>query len=308
MANTISTKVYRDVYRSASLGKLLRKNLVAEAICNVDRRGLKTIQNPYGSQPTATVQAISGTYTISDWTTTDDTLTVNQEFIYAEHVFDFEETLTRFDMFADRQDEQNYAIAYAIDRYVLNSMVTNAGGNYTTASGGFTTAANLPLNIGALLAKVAGYAQTYNGLYVVLEAGDLVGVIPQMATSGFSFADSVLRNGLANSYMGVDIYVVRSGTFANFTMGTTTFVNQGKRLFGVKNQVTYAEPQGIHFEEKGVSLKTGKEIVTYAYLGVKVWATNAALTIAITGTSALSESPSPSPSTSPSKSPSVSPS
>ncbi len=46
VSNTLSTKTYRDEYRSASLAKLLRQALVAEAICEVDRRGLKTLQKP----------------------------------------------------------------------------------------------------------------------------------------------------------------------------------------------------------------------------------------------------------------------
>src|SRR5260370_485613 len=104
--NTISTKTYRDKYRLANLDQLLRKALIAEKICAVDRTGLKTLQNPYGSQPTTTVQAIAGTYSVNAYTTTDDTLTVSDEFICAEQVFDFENTLTMFDLFADRIDEQ----------------------------------------------------------------------------------------------------------------------------------------------------------------------------------------------------------
>lgn len=315
MANTISTKTYRDKYRRASLDKLLRRALIAEAICEVDRTGLKTIQNPYGSQPTVTVQAITGTYTIAEWQTTDDTLTVDKEFIVAEHVYDFEETLTRFDMFANRVDEQNFAVAAAIDKYVLNVLARDAGQSLVAASvgatNGFSTAANLPIIVANLLSLVAGFADTYRGLYLVLEAGDLVGVIQSQVGAGFNFADSVLRNGFMNSYMGVDIYVARPSTFADYTAGGTTFTNQGKRLFGVKKTCTYAQPQGVKFEEKGVSLKTGMEIVTYAYIGVKVWATKADLTIVLTNVGSspsASLSPSKSPSLSPSKSPSVSPS
>lgn len=287
---------------------LLRKALVAEKICNVDRRGLKTISSPYTSQPTALIQAIVGTYGINTWTTTDDTLTVSQEVIYAEHIFDFEQTLTAFDMFAARVDEQNFAIAYAIDKFVLNSMAKYAGDTFSTPTGSFSTIANLPIITANLLSRVAGYAQTYNGLYMVVENTDLVGIIQQQAASGFSFADSVLRNGFYNSYMGVDIYVVRTGTFSNYNAGSESFTNQGKRLFGVKNQVTYAEPQGIKHEEKGVSGKTGMEIVTYAYIGVKVWTPNAVLTIAIVGVGNISPSSSVSPSTSASPSASTSPS
>ncbi len=315
MANTISTKTYRDKYRRSSLDHLLRRALIAEKICTVDRSGFKTLQNPYSSSPTATVQNISGTYTLTEWTTTDDTLTVDQEVIYAEHVFDFEETLTRFDLFADRQDQQNFAIKDAIDKYVLNTLVANAGQTAVAASmgatGGFSTAANLPIIISNLMSLVAGYTEFYRGTYLVLESGDLVGVFQQMLTSGTAFADARLNNGWINNYAGVDIYVTRPSTFADYTAGSTTFTNQGKRLFGVKGVTTYAQPQGIKFEEKGVSLKTGMEIVTYAYVGAKVWATNAQLTIALTNVGASpssSLSPSLSPSKSPSKSPSVSPS
>jgi hypothetical protein len=315
MPNTIDTKVYRDKYRQASLDKLLRKALVASAICEVDYSGAKTIQNPYGSQPSATVQVLTGTYSPATFTTTDDTLTVNQEFIVAEHIFDFEESLTRFDLFADRTDEQNFAVAAAIDKYVLNVLVANAGQSYTAPFNGFQTAANLPTIVSNLLAKVAGFSDMYKGTYLVLEADDLTGVIEQMAGSGFTFADVALNNGFVKSYMGVDLYVVRPATFATYSAGSESFTNQGYRLFGVKKTTTYAAPGEIRFEEKGVSGKTGQEVVTYCYCGAKVWASKADLTIAINANTSSastslspSKSPSKSPSLSPSKSPSLSPS
>lgn len=309
MTNTISTKTYRDKYRRASLDQVLRRALVAEKICEVDRSGAKTIQNPYGSQPTATVQAIAGTYNVSNWTTTDDTLTVDHEFIVGEHIYDFEETLTNFNMFANRTDEQNFAIAAAIDKYVLNTLVANAGQTAVAASmgatNGFSTPGNLPIITANLLALVAGYADMYKGVYLVIEAGDLVGIIQQQDASGFNFADSALNNGFVKNYNGIEIYVVRPSTFADYTAGDTTFTNQGKRLFGVKGTATYAQPQGIKFEEKGVTGKTGMEIATYGYVGAKVWATKAVLTVALTNVGA-SPSTSLSPSKSPSKSPSIS--
>lgn len=303
MANTLSTKTLRDKYRQAALDKLLRQALVAEAICEVDRSGAYTIQNPYGSQPTVTVQALAGTYTPGTFTTTDDTLTVNQEFIVAEHIFDFEDVTSNFNLWADRVDEQNFAVAAAIDKYVLNTLAANAGQSYTAPFGGFETVANLPTIVSKVLSLVAGYSEMYKGTYLVLESDDLQGVIAKMSASGFSFADAALRNGFIESYMGVDLYVVRSGTFANYSAGSTTFTNQGLRIFGVKGTTTYAAAGGIRFEEKGVSGKTGMEVVTYAYCGAKVWASKANLTVVINANST-----SPSPSVSPSNSPSTSPS
>lgn len=282
MANTISTKTYRDKYRLSNLDILLRAGLVAEKIAMVDRSDAKTIQNPYGSQPTTVVQAIAGTYTPANYTTTDDTLTVADEFIVSEQVFDFEQTLTAFDVFADRLDEQQYSVMTSIDSFVVNAMTLGATGAYTTPVGGFVTPANVNVIFSNLISKVSGYADVYKGLFVVLENTDIVGIVQAQATNGFSYADAALNNGFVTSYMGVDIYVVRSGTFVSATVGTKTFANSGRRLFGVKQVATYASPRGVQFEEKGVSGKTGKEVVTYGYIGVKVWATKAALLVNIT--------------------------
>lgn len=252
----------------------------------VDRSGVKTIQSPYGSQPSTTVQAIAGTYSVASYTTTDDTLTVSDEFICAEHVFDFEQTLTEFDVFSSRLDEQQASVVTAIDKYVLNNLLEAGTGSYTTPVGGFTTASNINTIMANLASKVAGYSEAFNGLYLVIEATDLVGFIVAQATNGFSYADMALRNGFLTSYMGIDIYVARAGTFddqsTSSVSGTTTWTNAGHRVFGVKNITTYASPIDVKFEEKSVSGKTGMEVVTYGYIGFKAWTPKLTLTVDIT--------------------------
>lgn len=282
MPNTISSRTYRDKYKSKKLEKILRRALIAEAICEVDNSDNKRIQSPYGSQPTAVVQAIAGTYTPATFTTTDDTLTVTDEVIVSEHIFDFEDILTNFDMFDNRMDEQMYAVANQIDTFVLNNLCEDATGAYTTAVGGFNTAANINKIFGDLLQIVAGYADAYKGLFLVIENTEVSGLIQAQATNGFSFADAALNNGFMSSYMGVDIYVTRTGTFADATLGTTTYTNAGHRVFGVKNVATYASPRGVRFEEKQVSGKTGMETVTFGYIGFKLWAPKTALVVDIT--------------------------
>ena len=285
--NTISTKTYRDKYRLSVLDKLLRKALIAEKICEVDHSDAKTIQNPYGSQPTTVVQAIAGTYTVAAYTTYNDELSVDDEFIVAEHIYDFENTLSSFDLFANRTDEQMFSVASAIDTWVLNTLLEAADTTtYTTPAGGFTTAANIPVIMSNLISKVAGYADVYKGLYLVVENTDIVGLIQSQATQGFSMADAALNNGFMNSYMGVDIYVIRTGTFQDASPGTVagtkTWTNSGHRLFGVKGMSTYAAPRNVQFDELMVTTKTGKEVRTYGYVGFKAWATKLALTVDIT--------------------------
>lgn len=283
MANTISTYTGRDKYMQAAFQKVLRKAVVAEKICAVDSSDLIRIQNPYASQPTATVTALSGTYSVSTYTTTDDALTVTYEIKYSEHIFDFEDIISRFDLFADRADELMYAVKYQLDYSVVNLLCEAGTGTYTTPAGGFATAANVNTIMANLISKVAGYADTYRGLFLVIEPTDLVGFTIAGATNGYTFADAVLRNGQVGNWMGVDIYVVAASTFADATIGDQTAVtNDGHRVFGVKGVSTYANPRGVKYYEKEVSGKTGKEIAVVGIFGFKLWTQKAALIVDIT--------------------------
>jgi len=282
MANTIASRVYRDKYRSATLDTLLRGAMVSEAITSVDRSNNLRIQSPYSSTPTVVVQALAGTYSPADFTTTDDTLTVTDEFIVAEHIMDFQESLTQFDLFAARTEQMAFNVAKKIDEFVLNNLCEDGTGTYTTPAGGFTTAANVNEIFANINAKVDGFADSYNGKFVVLENTDMVGLYQAGAANGFTFADNVLNNGKVGQWMGVDIYVVRTGTFTDATVGTITWTNSGHRVAGVKNMATVALPGGVKTEEKMVSGKTGMEVVTYGYVGFKLWAPKVTLIIDIT--------------------------
>ena len=279
--NTQSTYGNRDAYLKSQYDFVLRNALISEKICDVNRSDVKRIQNPYGSQPTATIQAVAGTYSVTAWTVTDDALTVTDEVIYAEHIFAHEDFFAVFDIAASRLDNMMYAVAYGVDYFVLNNLCEDGTGTYTTPAGGFTTAANINTIMANLSSKVAGY-DTQFGTFLVIENTDLVGFMVAGATNGFSMADAVLKNGKVTSWMGTDVFVVRSGTFADATIGTTTVTNAGHRVFGVNKSSTYASPRGINYEEKSVSGKTGKEVVVFGLVGFKLWNQKKALTIDIT--------------------------
>lgn len=283
MANTISSRTYRDKYRLSTLDHALRTALVAEKVCAVDRSNNMRIQSPYGAASTVTIQALAGTYSPADFTTTDDTLTVTDEFIVSEHIMDFQNLLSNFDLFAARTEQMSADVAISIDKWVINNLCEDGTGTYTTPVGGFTTAANVNEIFGNLVSKVAGFQEAYYGnMYVILENTDMAGVIQAGATNGFNNADNVLTNGQVGRWMGVDIYVVRSGTYVSATIGTTAVTNSGHRVFGVKGTTTYAAPRGMNVEEKGVTGKTGMEIAVYGYVGFKAWAPKISLTVDIT--------------------------
>lgn len=235
---------------------------------------------------TTVVQAVVGTYTPANITTTDDTLTVADEFIVSGQIKGFEKITSNFDLFFAANQAMTNSVVTAIDKFVFNNLCEDGTGSYTTPAGGFTTSANVITIISNIISKTAGYADAMNGLYVIVENTDLVGIIPAMATSGFRYADDVLSNGRYGSILGVDVYVVRSGTFVDATTttesGTKTWTNSGHRVGGVKKVSTYAFPRGLQFEEKGVTGVTGMEVVCYGLVGFKQWTPTAALTIDIT--------------------------
>ncbi len=284
--NTLSTKTNRDKYRSSQIQQALRNALVAEKVCLVDRTESKTISSPYITAVTTTIQAMAGTYSPASFTTTDDVLTVADEAIAAAHIFDFENSLANFDLFFTANTAITNSMVQAVDKWVINNLCEDGTGAYTTPAGGFTTPANVAVILSNIIAKCSGYAEAAFGMYVIVENSDLVGVIQSQAGSGYSYADAALNNGFVNSQLGVDIYVVRDGTFVDATTtsasGTKTWTNSGHRVGGAKNVSTYAAPRGLRYEEKGVSGKTGMEVVGYGYIGFKQWTPTAALTIDIT--------------------------
>ena len=286
MANTLSTKTLRDKYRSSQVMQALKNAVVAEKVCIVDNSDLKTISSPYLTAIAVTVQAVVGTYTPAAITTTDDTLTVADEFIAATHIFGFEKATSNFDLFFTANQGMMNALVVAVDKWVINNLCEDGTGTYTTPAGGFTTAANVITILSNVIAKTAGYAEALNGLYVIVENTDITGIVQSQVSTGFRFADDSATNGLLGSMLGVDIYVVRSGTFADeaatTVSGSKTWTNLGHRVGGVKKVSTYAAPRWLSFEEKGVTGKTGMEVAMVCYAGFKQWTPWATLTIDIT--------------------------
>jgi len=273
-------------YRLAKLDKLLRKALVAEKICEVNRTDEKYINSPYSSQPTATVQTLTGTYTPATFTITDDVLVVTDEVVVGEHVYGFESALNKFDFIEDRVDEQLNAVKTAIDKWCLNELCEGGNATYTTPAGGFTTAANVIPILSNLLSKVAGYENDYRGLYLVIENTDLPGLVQAFGAAGFNTADNWLKNGFIGSQMGIDFYIVRTGTFvdaaATTASGTKSWTNSGHRVFGVKGAAMYAAPRGVSFSQFKRTGYTGFEISTEGYMGFKQWVSTQDLTVDIT--------------------------
>lgn len=286
MANSIGTstlsETWRIAYAQSKLNLSLKTALVSEKICKMDRSNSKYIGNPYLTAQTAAAAAVAGTYSVGTATVTDDTLTVSDQVSKGVHLFEFEDTLSRADLFGSFVDDLGAEVALLADQFILNTLANNAGQTYTTDAGGFTNPGNIPKIIGDLTGKVSGYSDMYKGLFLVVENTDVTGLIQAGMTNGFNFADATLNNGFAGVFGGVEVYVVRSGVFTTATIGTLSATNSGKRLFGVKGIHTAAMPGGVQYQEVKVTGKTGREIGVWCNVGAKVWTPKANLLVLIT--------------------------
>ena len=256
------------------------------AVADISQSGEKYIANPYSGTPTATVQALAGTYAVSAWTVTEEVLNVADEFIYGEHIYNFEEVLSRVNMMADRQEKIAYSISAAIDIWGVNELCEAGAGTLDTQVGGFTTPANWAPAIAGINAKLIGYSNyVQNGVFLVVEAGDTLGLQQFQMSTGYSYADAALNNRFVAHLGGVDIYVVLDSTFVDATAstvsGTKTWTNSGHRVAGIKGVATFSTLPAV-WDEKGVTAKTGKEVVGVAYAGLKVWKNIESLIIDIT--------------------------
>lgn len=292
-ANTVGTTTWRNKYLTNLIQETLKNALVLEKICQVDRTDNKYIYNPYGSAPTTVIQPLTGTYAAAAYTITNDTLTVNTEFVVSEQIFEHENVLSNYDLFVSRAKELASDVAIKMDTWGLNYLCEDATGSFTTPTGGFTTASNFNTICANLLSKWAGYSTPLGGYFLVVEAGDLVGIAQAQGTNGFSMADLALRNGFLNNWMGIDIYVVRTDTFADSsastagagssgTFSSTSYSNSGHRLAGIKGIATFASPRGLLVKEKEVGGITGKELSVWGLTGIALWYSKAALMIDIT--------------------------
>src|SRR3990167_2461034 len=114
--NSLSTKTNRDKYRSAQIEQALKNAVVAEKVCMVDRSDLKTISSPYVTAVTTVVQAVVGTYSPANFTTTDDTLTVADEFIVSVQIKGFEKITSNFDLFFAANTAMVNSVVTAVDK------------------------------------------------------------------------------------------------------------------------------------------------------------------------------------------------
>ena len=259
MANTISSTTFTHEAKENVLQMNLESMTVAKRISEF-KSGVKVIENPYTDAVAVTLNTpMTGGYTPADITTVDDSLTVTDEAIYSFHIRNFEEVFSDFDLGSKHLSIASSKLAQAIDKDLFVQLAAGAS-NTITVTGGFT-AANVIEEVSKLSAFLAGYENSLNGSYLIIDADQMPAFVEAGALSGFNSADSFLNNGFTGKdYMGHEIYVVRG------TLTATT------ALAGIKGaSTTGTGVQGVTLEEKGVSGKTGMEYAAYVYFKSALW-------------------------------------
>lgn len=281
--NFTEATAYRKLWMPNLFQEFLFKAAIIKPLVDYRTDDVKYIENPYGDAGTITQNsAILGTYSVDTFTVTADTQTVTEEWVWSEHVYDFEKIASVADVKGSRMKDAMGQLAYSVDKYALNELCASGTGTYSTPAGGFSQANALTIAAN-LASKLVGFAASYSQKYIVIEPSDLPGVQMAMWANGFQTADRALNNGFLQHWADFDWYVCGASTFVTATLGTVAYTNSGHRVAGVKGLATLLMPGGsMSWMEKEVSGKTGVELALVAYGNLKVWNQKAALTIDIT--------------------------
>jgi ElaB/YqjD/DUF883 family membrane-anchored ribosome-binding protein len=280
MANTVFASTSTPTGASThdwknQLQARLETRLIVWDIFEVDTSNTYVHHNPYQSTSTATNSVVSSpAYTVADFSITEDSLTVNKRAYVSEHVDNYDELFSRYDLAMERAKEHADRIKKTIDKDSLQTVTTTSGiqlvDNATLggAAGNITlSTSNIDEVFDAARIKLdEADVDTDGELFAVLRPKDISKLRLFASTAGFNTADETFKNGKVGRYMGFDIY-----------MSNNLYTNGGSAypLFGAKKSAFIALPEsGIGFEAKSVSGKFGKEIVSHKFHNSKVWNNN----------------------------------
>jgi hypothetical protein len=217
MANTIQDGTTKQHWMP-KVQRELDKRLVALGICEVYRGPDRVIHNPYNSTPTGSDGAVSSpSYTVEDFTSTDDTLTVNRRADAAEHVDSIEQLQARYDLAMQRAERQSYVVKDKVDQFVLNLPVSLSGvtdiddGDFGGTDGNPKVTSNTNIDdVANTIIEKVGLANgaADKGMFWVVSPYEVTDIASFMQNNGFNTADAAIKNGFVGQpFAGLDIFV-----------------------------------------------------------------------------------------------------
>lgn len=278
MANTIASGATKQMW-IPGVQKNLDSMLVADKVSTVSRKNDRIIYNPYNSQVAGSDGSATTAYTVADFTTSADTLTVNRRAVAAEHVDNIEELQASFALTQERMNEHSAIVAKKIDQYMLNLPVGFSGvdqlGNGGVVSSTPYTSSNTVIDdiMNSIHQNLAiNNAALEKGTFCVVSPYEMTDLKSYMQNNGFATADEAIKKGIGfrgTTFAGVDIY-----SSNNLTNQVTLTIATNPTA---DDTVTIA---GVTFTFKATASATAGEVD----IGASAAATQANLRAAINGT------------------------
>lgn len=208
---------------------ILDKKAVAKGISDVYSGSDRIIHNPYQSTPAGADGAAATSYSVADFTLTDDTITVNRRAVAAEHIDNIEQLQVRYDLAMARAERHAYVVADKIDQFMLELPVATSGvadiddGDFAGTPGNAKVVSNSNVDDIANEIRTQLMLANSNGrpFWVVspYEAADIASFT---MNNGYTSADSAIRNGFTGeNFGGLDIYV-SNNLYHETTLGLAT--------------------------------------------------------------------------------------
>ena len=266
MANTIAANAFTET-RNGHFQEKITTATVAADICNIHRNQYQEyIRTPYRSD--VVISTSTGRVSeadISDFTVSDDYVKLEDAVYAAERVNPSNEAYTDVDLTKESMDEMNRGLIEAIDAKVFTDALATSGIATTTATQ-ITSAAEAKTATEQIVGALAGYGGKLSDRFIVMDNDMFIHFLDAGASPATEFGDRVLETGDLYVYMGLYIYVVRSGQIAS-----------GEILAGVRGKIDlYIDEVGIRTEtlqdraSAANKVNLNKVRVALVYVAVKI--------------------------------------
>lgn len=243
MANTIGTGATKQFW-IPGVQSNLDSMLVADKVATTSRKNDRVIYNPYNSQMAGADGAAATAYTVTDFTTDADSLTVNRRAVAAEHVDNIEELQASFALTQERMNEHSAIIAKKIDQFMLNLPVGFSGvsqlGNGGVVSATPYTSSNSVVDdiMNSIYEKLAiNNAALEKGTFCVVSPYEMTDLKSFMQNNGFGVSDEAIKKGVnfrGTTFSGIDIYASNNLTHvAVLTLATNPTADDTVTIAGV---------------------------------------------------------------------------
>lgn len=264
---------------SSDIQDILDKTLVAKEICNTKLRSdLKfgdTVHVPYIGDVTANAYVDANGATVNDVNPCDEYLSVNRQYDATVYIQTKDIIQNKYSTAQLYKERCAYALQDEIDSTIL-AAVTSAGldldaGDLAGGSGSGSitaTTTNIIEIFAAARAKLRGNNVKETGDFVAVITPELASLVEQKAAaSGFSVADSTLRNGFAGNWMGWKIYVsnnVKTGS----SIDNCLFMKKGAIALAMQKEVTMEVKDAYASTGRP---RLGKNYIAWDLYGYKVF-------------------------------------